>query len=161
RDSRGYNASAVEMCRFLVKNLEYIDPQTMKHKEKLAFWINIHNALVMHGYLRYGTQSYTRCNMVMQASYNVGGTLVTAHDIRDFILGISRSRSSLLWLQALVSLRKHRKVSTAKHPFAVLKPEPLAHFGLSTGMNSDPAVRVYRGGRVLEDLRRAREEFVR
>ena len=38
------------MCCFrsLVKNLEKVDPRKMKREEKLAFWINIHNALVMH-----------------------------------------------------------------------------------------------------------------
>ncbi|KAF8401486.1 hypothetical protein HHK36_012426 [Tetracentron sinense] len=34
--------------RSLVCLLEDVDPRRMKHEEKLAFWINIHNALVMH-----------------------------------------------------------------------------------------------------------------
>lgn len=34
--------------RSLVTRLEDIDLRKMKHEEKLAFWINIHNALVMH-----------------------------------------------------------------------------------------------------------------
>lgn len=36
------------VCRSLVQNLEKVDPSRMKREEKLAFWINIHNALVMH-----------------------------------------------------------------------------------------------------------------
>lgn len=38
------------MCCFrsLICQLEEIDPGKLKHEEKLAFWINIHNALVMH-----------------------------------------------------------------------------------------------------------------
>lgn len=35
-------------CRSLVHRLEKVDPSRMKNDEKLAFWINIHNALVMH-----------------------------------------------------------------------------------------------------------------
>ena len=35
-------------CRSLVYRLEEADPKRMKHEEKLAFWINVHNALVMH-----------------------------------------------------------------------------------------------------------------
>jgi hypothetical protein len=31
-----------------VEQLEKVDPQTMSHEEKLAFWINIYNALMMH-----------------------------------------------------------------------------------------------------------------
>lgn len=34
--------------RSLVRKLEKVDPRKMKREEKLAFWINIHNALVMH-----------------------------------------------------------------------------------------------------------------
>ncbi|KAH7853155.1 hypothetical protein Vadar_034039 [Vaccinium darrowii] len=34
--------------RSLICRLEEVDPRKMKHEEKLAFWINIHNALVMH-----------------------------------------------------------------------------------------------------------------
>lgn len=28
--------------------MEEVDPRKMKHEEKLAFWINVHNVLVMH-----------------------------------------------------------------------------------------------------------------
>ena len=35
-------------CRSLVSQLEEVDPRKMKHEEKLAFWINVHNALIMH-----------------------------------------------------------------------------------------------------------------
>ncbi|KAF8410618.1 hypothetical protein HHK36_003150 [Tetracentron sinense] len=38
----------VQNFRLLVCRLEDVDPRRMKHEEKLAFWINIHNALVMH-----------------------------------------------------------------------------------------------------------------
>lgn len=31
-----------------MSQLEEVDPRKMKHEEKLAFWINIHNVLVMH-----------------------------------------------------------------------------------------------------------------
>lgn len=34
--------------RSLICRLEEVDPRELKHEEKLAFWINIHNALVMH-----------------------------------------------------------------------------------------------------------------
>ena len=38
-----------EFChRSLICRLEEVDPRKLEHDEKLAFWINIHNALVMH-----------------------------------------------------------------------------------------------------------------
>ncbi|CAH2067614.1 unnamed protein product [Thlaspi arvense] len=46
--SFGYAARLLQNFRSLVQNLEKVDPSRMKREEKLAFWINIHNALVMH-----------------------------------------------------------------------------------------------------------------
>jgi hypothetical protein len=34
--------------RSLIQRLEKVDPLKMTHEEQLCFWINIHNALVMH-----------------------------------------------------------------------------------------------------------------
>ncbi|XP_075478477.1 uncharacterized protein LOC142519367 isoform X2 [Primulina tabacum] len=39
--------------RSLISRLENIDPRKLAHEEKLAFWINVHNALVMHAFLAY------------------------------------------------------------------------------------------------------------
>jgi hypothetical protein len=37
-----------------VEQLQDIDPRIMTNDEKLAFWINVYNALLMHAYLAYG-----------------------------------------------------------------------------------------------------------
>ena len=36
------------LCRSLVQLLETADLSGMKHEEKLAFWINVHNVMMMH-----------------------------------------------------------------------------------------------------------------
>jgi hypothetical protein len=36
------------ICRILVEQLARVDPSNLKHEEKLAFWINLYNALLMH-----------------------------------------------------------------------------------------------------------------
>lgn len=41
-------AHYLSCCRSLISRLEDTDPRKMTHEEKLAFWINIHNSLVMH-----------------------------------------------------------------------------------------------------------------
>lgn len=43
-----YLCSLFFNLRSLIKRLEKIDPTKMAHEEQLCFWINIHNALVMH-----------------------------------------------------------------------------------------------------------------
>lgn len=44
-------------CRSLIHRLEGVDLRKMKHEEKLAFWINVHNALVMHVWF-FSTKEY-------------------------------------------------------------------------------------------------------
>lgn len=34
--------------RSIIYKLGQADPSKLNHEEKLAFWINVHNALVMH-----------------------------------------------------------------------------------------------------------------
>jgi hypothetical protein len=34
--------------RLLVEQLATVDPSDLKHDEKLAFWINLYNTLLMH-----------------------------------------------------------------------------------------------------------------
>jgi hypothetical protein len=38
----------MSLCRSLVQLLETVDLGGMKNEEKLAFWINVHNAMMMH-----------------------------------------------------------------------------------------------------------------
>jgi hypothetical protein len=40
--------------RNLVERLARVNPAELSHNEKLAFWINIYNAMIMHAYLAYG-----------------------------------------------------------------------------------------------------------
>uniref|UniRef100_A0A5B6ZLW2 DUF547 domain-containing protein n=1 Tax=Davidia involucrata TaxID=16924 RepID=A0A5B6ZLW2_DAVIN len=77
-DSFNYAARMLQNFRSLVKCLEKVDPRKMKREEKLAFWINIHNALVMHAYLAYGTHNYVRSSSILKAAYNVGGHCINA-----------------------------------------------------------------------------------
>ncbi|OMO69862.1 hypothetical protein CCACVL1_19222 [Corchorus capsularis] len=155
-DSFNYAAVMLENFRSLVRNLENVDPRKMKREEKLAFWINIHNALVMHAYLAYGTNKSTS---IMKAEYNIGGHHVNAHIIQSSILGI-RPHPSAQWLQALFSPGRKSKVTSTKHLYALEYPEPLVHFALSLGTYYDPVVRVYSAENIFRDLKLAKEEFI-
>ncbi|KAH6821320.1 hypothetical protein C2S53_006151 [Perilla frutescens var. hirtella] len=160
-DDESYSYAAVMLQRFrsLVKSLEIVDPMKMRREEKLAFWINIHNALVMHAYLAYGTRQYLKSTSIVKAAYNVGGHCVNAYDIQSSILGI-RSHYSAPWLQTLLSPGKKLRPGSGRHALAIEYPEPLVHFALSSGAYSDPAVRVYRANSVFEELKVAKEEFI-
>ncbi|KAL3618424.1 hypothetical protein CASFOL_038745 [Castilleja foliolosa] len=155
-ESYNYASNMLQKFRSLVKSLEIVDPLTMRREEKLAFWINIHNALVMHAYLAYGTQNYIKSTSVLKASYNVGGHCVNAYDIQRYILGIRSHYSA----PTLLSPGKKLKNGNTRHVFAIEYPEPLVHFALCSGAYSDPAVRVYTANKVFHDLNVAKEEFI-
>ncbi|KAL3514914.1 hypothetical protein ACH5RR_027631 [Cinchona calisaya] len=158
-DTFQYVARVLEKFRSLVKSLEKVDPRNMKREEKLAFWLNIHNALVMHGYLAYGTQNFVRSSSILKAAYNVGGQCINAHVIQNSILGI-RSHYSAPWLQTLLSPKKKFTIGSAKHTYSLEYPEPLVHFALCSGSCSDPPVRVFTAKNVFQDLKVARDEFI-
>jgi hypothetical protein len=73
-------AHALGNFRLLVEQLQDIDPRIMTNDEKLAFWINVYNALLMHAYLAYGVprSDLKFFNLMQKAAYCVGGQWVNA-----------------------------------------------------------------------------------
>ncbi|KAG6488664.1 hypothetical protein ZIOFF_049913 [Zingiber officinale] len=49
-----YAAGALRLFRSLIEQLAEVNPVHLTGNEKLAFWINLYNALIMHAYLAYG-----------------------------------------------------------------------------------------------------------
>lgn len=164
RDARklGDIEDMLQSFRSLVSQLEEVNPRKMKHEEKLAFWINIHNALVMHAFLAYGIpqNSVKRAFLLLKAGYNIGGHTISADTIQSFILGCRMSRPGQ-WLRLLLSARTKFKAGDDRQAYAIGRREPLLHFALCTGSHSDPAVRVYTPKRVTQELEAAKEEYIR
>ncbi|XP_010531202.1 PREDICTED: uncharacterized protein LOC104807562 isoform X2 [Tarenaya hassleriana] len=72
----------------LISKLEDIDPRKLTHQEKLAFWINVHNALVMHTFLAYGIPQNNgkRFLLLSKPAYNIGGRMMSVETIQNSIL---------------------------------------------------------------------------
>ncbi|KAG4943463.1 hypothetical protein AAZX31_17G151800 [Glycine max] len=43
--------------RILMSNLQTVDLKSLTNQQKLAFWINVYNACIMHGFIQYGVPS--------------------------------------------------------------------------------------------------------
>ncbi|XP_059654939.1 uncharacterized protein LOC132301727 [Cornus florida] len=151
----------LQRFRSLVSRLEEVDPKWMKHEEKLAFWINIHNALVMHAFLVYGIpqNNLRRISLLLKAAYNVGGLIISIGMLQNSILGCRLPRPGQ-WFQSLLFPRTKFKVGDARKTYAINQPEPLLHFALCSGSHSDPAVRMYTPKRVFQELEAAKEEYI-
>ncbi|GMP28217.1 hypothetical protein CsSME_00003855 [Camellia sinensis var. sinensis] len=164
RDSQklGDVEDMLQNFRSLIGRLEEVDPRKMKYEEKLAFWINIHNALVMHAFLAYGIpqNNVKRVFLLLKAAYNVGGHVVSADTIQNSILGCRMSRPGQ-WLRLLLSSRTKFKVGDERQAYAIEHPVPLSHFALCSGSHSDPAIRIYTPKRVFQELEVAKEEYIR
>ncbi|KAM3189679.1 hypothetical protein ACQJBY_068142 [Aegilops geniculata] len=161
-DKFDYASKMLETIRALIKRLEKIDPTKMAHEEQLCFWINIHNALVMHAFMAYGLQDkrMKSSDMILKAAYDVGGHSVNSQIIQNSILGCQSHRPSL-WVRTLFTPTKKSASGSSTHPYALRQPEPLAHFSLSTGAFSDPPVRLYTAKKLDHQLDQAKTEFIR
>ncbi|KAI3921843.1 hypothetical protein MKX01_005532 [Papaver californicum] len=181
----GHVAPMMKKFRSMLKFLEDIDPRKMKREQKLTFWVNIHNALVMHAHLDYEIHHQNHLKVsgitsllpLKEAAYNVGGHFTTAYDIKTSILGCSFSSpashitttvtTSPSWLQTFftpaggIKLKKNnnKRNSSSSHIYLDY-PEPLVYFALSSGAYSDPAVRVYTSKNIFTELNIAKQEFI-
>ncbi|CAI8609182.1 unnamed protein product [Vicia faba] len=158
----GNTEQLLQNFRSLIGQLEEVDPGKLKPDEKLAFWINVHNALVMHAFLAYGIpqNNVKRVLLLLKAAYNVGGHTVSADTIQNTILGFRMSRPGQ-WFRVFFSSRTKFKAGDGRQAYAIEQPEPLLHFALCSGNHSDPAVRVYTPKRVHRELEVAKEEYIR
>ncbi|KAJ3696539.1 hypothetical protein LUZ61_000244 [Rhynchospora tenuis] len=160
-DKFSHASKMLEVLRSLIRDLVGIDPRKMEDDEKLAFWINVHNALVMHSLLAYGLQDnkVKRTYLVLKAAYDVGGKSLNAHTIRTSILGCESNCQSK-FIYALLSPTKRFAKRHKRHPYGLSKPEPLCHFALCTGASSDPMVRLYTSQGVYEELEIAKFNYI-
>ncbi|KAG7577793.1 hypothetical protein ISN45_Aa03g020410 [Arabidopsis thaliana x Arabidopsis arenosa] len=143
RDSEKLNAvePALKHFRSLVNKLEGVNPRKLNHEEKLAFWINIHNSLVMHSILVYGNpkNSMKRVSGLLKAAYNVGGRSLNLDTIQSSILGCRVSRPGQVF-RFLFASRSKGKAGDLGRDYAINHSEPLLHFALCSGNLSDPSV---------------------
>ncbi|XP_038900882.1 uncharacterized protein LOC120087938 isoform X1 [Benincasa hispida] len=154
--------SLLENFRLLISRLEEVDLRKLKYEEKLAFWINIHNSLVMHTYLAYGVpqNNVKRAFLLLKSAYNIGGHTISVDTIQSYILGCRMPRPRQ-WLRLLLPSRTKFKTGDERQAYIIDRPEPLLHFALCFGSHSDPAVRVYTPKRVFQELETAKDEYIR
>ncbi|XP_038884892.1 uncharacterized protein LOC120075483 isoform X5 [Benincasa hispida] len=156
-----YAAAELRKFRTLVEQLAKVNPIHLSRDEKLAFWINLYNALIMHAYLAYGVpKSELKLFSLMQkAAYTVGGHSFSATGIEYVIL---KMKPPVHRPQIALLLALHKsKVTEEQRRFAIDKHEPLLTFALSCGTYSSPAVRIYTADNIREDLLEAQRDFIR
>ncbi|KAL1563987.1 hypothetical protein AAHA92_06400 [Salvia divinorum] len=163
RDSQRLNSvqELLHKYRCIISKLAQVDPGRLNHEEKLAFWINVHNALVMHVFIVYGVPrgSLKRISLVLKAAYDVGGHTISVDTIQSSILRCRLPRPTQ-WLQALFFPKTKFKARDPRKSYALKRQEARLHFSLCSGCRSDPTVRLYTAKRVHQELEMAKEEYI-
>ncbi|XP_037493144.1 uncharacterized protein LOC105646241 [Jatropha curcas] len=83
-----YASGALRSFRILVEQLAKVNPIHLTCDEKLAFWMNLYNALIMHAYLAYGVprSDLKLFSLMQKAAYTVGGHSFSAAAIEYVVL---------------------------------------------------------------------------
>ncbi|EMS57886.1 hypothetical protein TRIUR3_21471 [Triticum urartu] len=81
----------LQTYKLILHRLESVDLRRMANEEKLAFWINIHNALLMHAYLKHGIPQnhLKKTSLLVKAECKIAGRSINAAAIQGLVLGCS------------------------------------------------------------------------
>ena len=146
-----YRATAAQLRAF--------DPLSLtSRQEKLAFWINLYNALVIHAVLALGVRrSITEGRLGLlaffrRAAYNVGGRRVSCEDIEHGILRGNRGHPAVPG--------PHFGPADPRRAWVVFPPDVRVHFALNCASRSCPPVRFYEAQSIAAQLEQATRGFL-
>ena len=144
-------AGAVEAARGLAG--ARLDTLTGR-EERLAFWINVYNALVLHGIVSLGVRrSVVRgWNFFGRAAYRVDGSVFASDDVEHGVLRANRRR--------IVPPRRPFGARDPRRGLILSPLDPRIHFAINCGARSCPAVGVYHAETIEAQLEGATRGFV-
>lgn len=137
------------------RHLQRFDPSVLKDRhDRLAFWINLYNVMVIHGVITLGIRDSVKevTRFFRRICYKIGGMEFSADDIEH---GILRSN--------------HRYPNSLFHPFdkgdprrnLVIEPvDPRIHFALVCASSSCPPIEIYSADRLDHDLEVSGKTFL-
>ncbi|KAM0849419.1 hypothetical protein ACQ4PT_053760 [Festuca glaucescens] len=156
-----YASDALQKFRSLVEQLSNVDPTCMNCDERLAFWINLYNALIMHAFLAYGVprSDIKLFSLMQKACYMVGGQSFSAAEI-EFVILKMKNPAHRPQISLMLALHKFRVIEEHKK-YSVVDTEPMVLFALSSGMFSSPAVRIFSAENVRQELQESMRDYIR
>ena len=122
--------------------------------QQIAFWINLYNALILHGVIHYNLRgSMLRdIGFFRRVAYDVGGMRFSADDIEHGVLRGNRRHPYLPFTQ--FAKDDPRRMMTIEHP------DPRVHFALVCGARSCPPISAYDGEQLDSQLDLAAATFI-
>eukprot|EP00095_Tigriopus_kingsejongensis_P004820 maker-scaffold769_size100554-snap-gene-0.19 protein:Tk04820 transcript:maker-scaffold769_size100554-snap-gene-0.19-mRNA-1 annotation:"PREDICTED: uncharacterized protein LOC102804375" len=135
--------------------LQRVEVENISREERLAFFINVYNALVIHGNVEKGTPSnmWQRYRFFSTIAYNLGGHVYSLNDIENGILRANRGSMGTLYITPFSKEDPRLKL-------ALDKPEPRIHFALNCGAKSCPPIKTFEAEEIDKQLDVATESFL-
>jgi GH15 family glucan-1,4-alpha-glucosidase len=123
-------------------------------EEKIAFWINLYNVIVIHGVIALGIRDSVKevWNFFRRVCYQIGDHLFNPEDIEHGILRGNR--------RPPYSLLKRFRAGDPRLAFIVEPLDSRIHFALVCGSSSCPFIDVYTPENLEEELTMASQTFV-
>ncbi|XP_051870440.1 uncharacterized protein LOC127569679 [Pristis pectinata] len=142
-----------EYCQHTTQ-LQHLDVSDLSRKEKLAFFINLYNALVIHGNIkkRPPKNAWQRHKFFNSISYEIGGKVFSLNDIQNGVLRGNRKGPA--------QIMKPFSNRDPRLKAALEEVEPLIHFALNYGVISCPPIKAYTAQDVDKQLKISAEAFL-
>ena len=121
---------------------------------RLAFWINVYNALVFHAIvaLEIRRTVWEIRGFYGRVCYRIGGFVLSADDVEH---GVLRDNARRGWLRRRAFGSRDPRLTLPLHPM-----DPRIHFAITCGAQSCPPVGVYRAAALDQQLDLAARNFV-
>ncbi|XP_022753874.1 uncharacterized protein LOC111302201 [Durio zibethinus] len=149
----------LKKLRVLTSNLQKVDLRALTCQQKLAFWINMYNACIMHGYLQYGVPNTPEKFLALmnKATLNVGGNTISARAMEHYIL---RKPAPSNIKEAYPKGDKEDQEAIVRKLYGLELTDPNVTFALCCGTRSSPAVRIYTADGVAAELEKSKLEYL-
>ena len=139
--------------------LKRFDPARLASRQaRLAFWINLYNALVMDAVIALGIQRSVAegklglLTFFRRAAYDVGGYRISLDEIEH---GVLRGNKGNPFIPGRQFASRDSRLSWVTWP-----PEPRIHFALNCASRSCPPIQVYTADHLEAQLDLAARNFV-
>jgi hypothetical protein len=139
----------------LSNNLKAMDLSLLtSREEKIAFWINLYNVIVIHGVIALGIKDSVKevWNFFRRVYYQIGKHFLNPDDIEHGILRGNR--------RPPYSLFRRFRSGNPRLNFIVEPLDPRIHFTLVCGSSSCPFIDVYTPEHLEEELTMAAGAFI-
>jgi hypothetical protein len=151
--SQAYGAYRAEVAA----RLPAFDPAALARGQRLAFWVNLYNALVLDGVAAYGVRrsvadAAPALGFFRRIAYVVGGRRVSAEEIEH---GVLRANAGNPFIPGPQFAPGDPRLAWAVAPL-----DPRVHCALNCASRSCPPIAAYDGDRIEAQLDLAARAFV-